>query len=364
MAGSRSTARERSSRREEGRRSADEAAAVQETEETERGDSSLRLSIERLKIENGVIRVRSRDDGTETFSVEDLTLGLQDLTFDPEADSSTAAVTGVGRLTTGRVVHGEIEAERAAGEIRLAGGEAELSELEVRTRNADLVIYRLSLDLLEEPPGYSLSAAGGLDLDGALGLDTEGRGFGRVAIELEAAGEGPELAEVDGGGTLILNSGAIPPIPSIVQIEELLGQALLTGRTYERADIDYRLRDNRVELSPFEIVGDGAQLGGSGVVDLAGPVDMDVFVRLPRRSLGDEALEEEGLDEFEDEAGMVTIPFQVGGTIDDPKVQLTWEGAKALVRDAAESWAEKALEEAKKRAAEWLREQSESDDQN
>jgi hypothetical protein len=286
------------------------------------------------------------------------------LTFDQEADSSTAAVAGGGRLTTGRVVHGEIEAERAAGEIRLAGGQADLSELEVRTRNADLVIYRLELDLLEEPPGYSLTAAGGLDLDGALGLDSESQGFGRVAIELEAAGEGPELAEVDGDGMLILNRGAIPPIPSVVQIEDLLGQSLLTGRAYERTEIDFRLRDNRVELSPFEIVGEGAQLGGSGVVDLAGPIDMDVFVRLPRRSLGDEALQEEQLDEFEDEAGMVTIPFQVAGTIDDPKVQLTWDGAKALVRDAAEGWAEKALEEAKKKAAEWLRERSESEDQD
>ena len=327
-------------------------------------DRSLRLSIERLSIDNGEIRVLSRADQGVLFSVEQLALGLQGLTFDPEADSSTAAVSGEGRLTTGRVVHGEIEAERAAGEIRLSRGQADLTELEVRTRNADLVIYRLVLELLEEPPGYSLTAAGGLDLNGVLGLQAPQGGFGRVAIDLQAAGEGPELAEVDGKGTLTLNRGAIPPIPSIVQIEELLGQPLLTGRVYQQAEIDYRLRDNRVELSPFEIVGDGARLGGQGVIDLAGPVDLEIFVRVPRRSLDEETLEPAELDEAEDEDGMVTIPFQVGGTIEEPKVQLTWDGVKALARDAAGSWAEKALEEATKRAAEWLRSQSGSEDEN
>ena len=89
-------------------------------------------------------------------------------------------------------------------------------------------------------------------------------------------------------------------------------------------------------LEPFEIVGEGATIGGSGEIDLAGPLALDVFVRLPRRGFEDGELTEEQLASLADEGGMVTIPFAVWGTIDDPSVRLTWDGMKALAASSEE----------------------------
>lgn len=326
-------------------------------EDADHPEDPLRLSIRSMAIENGSLSIRPRDRDEASFELEELNLLLEGLAFDPGAPSSTEAVTGAGRLTTGRVLHGDLEATETRGEIRIAGGIADVTELEVRSANSNLMVNRLTIRLLQEPPSYSVEAAGSLDLNGLLGFD-DGDGFGPVVIELGAAGEGPELEEMIGEGTLILNGGAIPGIPSVVQIEELVGQPILTGRQYARSEIDYQVRANKIVLEPFQIVGEGAEIGGSGEIDLAGPLALDISVRLPARGLEMTDMTEEQLASMADEGGQVTVPFHVSGTIDDPAVALTWDGMKALASDSAKSWAEEALEEAKKRAAEWLKSQA------
>ena len=324
-------------------------------------ERELRLLVESLVMEDGSLSIRSRNQEQASFSVEELNLILEGLAYDSEAPSSTQAVSGAGGFSTGRIVHGDVEADRSSGQIRLAGGVADLAELNLHSDNADLMIHELRVLLDQEPPGYTLDAAGGIDLNGVLGVEDRD-GFGPVAIELGAQGEGPEVGELRGTGTVTLNAGSIPGIPSVIEIEELIGQPLLTGRRYERTEIDYAVRENKLVLEPFEIVGEGANIGGSGEIDLAGPLALDVFVRLPRRVLEAGELTAEQLASLADEGDMVTIPFEVGGTVEDPVVKLTWDGVKAVATDTAKSWAEQALDEAKKRATEWL--QSQSDDKD
>lgn len=324
-------------------------------------EDALRLSIERLGIEEGRLSIRTAGHQEAGFRIEELNLVLKRLAFDPASPSSTEAVSGEGRFSTGRLTHGDLEALETRGEIRLAGGTAELTELNVHSANADIMLSKLTVVMLQEPPAYDLVAAGGLDLNGVLGFDTTD-GFGRVAIDLEAEGEGPEVSEMVGKGTLVLNAGSIPGVPSVVQIEDFIGRPLLTGRRYERTEIDYRLIENAIVLEPFEIIGEGANIGGSGEIDLSGPLDLDVFVRLPAGSLEDGKLNEEQLEELTDQDGSVTIPFRISGSIENPQVQLTSEGMKALAKEAAAGWVEQALEEAKKKASEWLKSQSEDRD--
>ena len=324
-------------------------------------EEQVRLSVRSLAIEDGSLSIRSRDRDEAGFKLEDLNLWLEGLTFDPGAASNTEAVTGAGRVSTGRIVHGDLEASEARGQIRIGGGVVDVTELNVQSANADLMVSRLTLSFLQEPPSYTFEAAGGLDMNGVLGL-ADLDGFGPLAIDLGAEGEGPDLSEMVGEGTLTLNAGSIPGFPSVVEIENLVGQPILTGRQYERTEIDYWLTANKIVLEPFEISGEGAEIGGSGEIDLAGPLALEVFVRLPRRGFEDGELTEEQLASLADEGGMVTIPFAVGGTFDDPSVKLTWDGMKALASSATRSWAEQALDEAKKRAAEWLDSQADTRD--
>ena len=351
---------ERKKTRRKGRRQTqtEESAAIVEDSDPE---EQLRLSIKTLVMEDGSLSIRSRNREQADFRIESLNLLLEGLTFDSGAPSSTEAVTGAGRVSTGRIVHGDLEASEGSGQIRIGGGIVDVTELNVQSANADLMVSRLTVRLLQEPPSYNFVAAGGLDLNGVLGL-ADRNGFGPVAIDLGAEGEGPELGAMVGKGTLTVNAGSLPGLPSVVEIEELVGQPLLTGRQYERTEIDYRVSANKLVLEPFEIAGEGATIGGSGEIDLAGPLALDVFVRLPRRGFEDGELTEEQLASLADEGGMVTIPFAVGGTFDNPSVRLTWDGMKALAGKATRSWAEQALEEAKKRAAEWLDSQSDKRD--
>lgn len=337
-----------------------EAASGSAAEPQGRTDP-LRLSIESLAIQDGSLSIHSRKGDDLEFLAEELNLVLGGLVLDPGATTTAEAVSGQGNFDTGRIAHGDLQALRSGGRIRIAAGMAELTELEVRSANADLILSRLTVNLLRDPPTYTILAAGGLDLNGVLDIDVDD-GFGPVGIDLGADGKGPDPADLVGQGTLTLNEGAIPGIPSVLQIEEWVGQPLLTGRRYRKTPVDYTVAANKVLLEPFEIVGEGANIGGSGEIDLSGPVSMDLFVRLPGRGLASSGFDEGELEAASDEDGWVTIPFHVSGTIAEPSVELTWDGMKAASQDAARGWVEEALDEAKKRADEWLRSQSDSRD--
>ena len=354
-------ARRKQERRERRERRRAKKEDVLAESPTDRQSRQLHLSIESLKIDEGSLAVRTPGSDPAELRIEELNLALSGVTVDPAAGFSTESVSGAGRFSTGVIDYGDFQAIQSGGDLRLEAGIATLREFNVRSENADLIIQALTVFLLQEPPGFTLTAAGGLDLNGILGVEG-GEGFGPVAIDLAAEGVGPESEELTGKGVLSLQPGAIPGIGSIVQIEELLGQPLLTGKSYQATDVQYRLVANSIVLEPFEIVGEGGNVGGSGTIEVNGSVDLEVFVRFPRQSLDAGDLEDEKLQALSEEQGMVTVPFRISGTMEDPSVRLSWEGIRNLGADEAESWAEQVLDEAKKKAAEWLKSQSEESD--
>ena len=356
---------DKAERRERRRRSKgdDDRTAAEESGIEGGADSGerLRLSIENLRIEEGAFSSRTLESEAPQLSLADIDLELQGLEFDSEATGGTRA-SGRGRFSSGPIVYGDFEAFQSSGRMELADGIARLSAFEVQAENAELVVDDLAIQLSTDPPKYTLTASGGLDFNGILGA-SEGDGFGPVAIDFVAKGKGPELAAMAGDGTLRLQAGSLPGFPAMVQIEELLGRSLLTGRKYQAATITYELSDSKLLIAPFELIGDGGRVGGAGHVDLGGTLDLDVFVRLPRESLDVGVLDSDHLANLEDDEGMVKIPFTLYGSFDDPKVGMEWSGMKELIRGAGRSWAERALEEAAEKAREWLAEQSEDDGQ-
>ena len=309
-------------------------------------------------MDGGAFSARTTRDEEVDLNIEDLDLSLHDLEFDPQSENSPTAVSGRGKFSSGRIVHGDFEAIRSSGEVELVSGLAMASNVEVHSENSDLTIQELEVKLDRDPPRYTLSAVGGLDLNGVLHVG-EGPRFGSVGIDLEASGKGPELDAMTGEGTLRLEAGALPGFPAMVQIEELLGRTLLTGREYESATIGYQLADNRLIIAPFELIGDGGNVGGEGEVDLAGTMDLDIYIRLPLETLDIGVVDSDQLASLEDDQGMVKIPFTIYGSFEDPKVGMEWDGMKELVKGSGRSWAERALEEAADKARQWLQKQSE-----
>jgi hypothetical protein len=327
--------------------------------DVERG---LRISITHLEIEDGAFYARTVASDAPDLSLENLAMILQGLEFDPNAQSSTTAVSGRGSFSTGRVVQEDFMAIESSGDLRVTGGVARVEELVVRSENADLVVEELEIRLDQDPPRYALKAAGDLDLNGTLGVGQGGR-FGPVEISLTAEGRGPELAAMVGEGTLTLHAGSLPGFPAMVQIEDLLGRSLLTGRQYETTPIAFELFDSQLLIAPFELIGEGGRVGGEGEVDIGGIMDFDLYVSLPGETWESGVVDFEQLRSLEDDQGMIRIPFSLRGTYEDPKVGMEWDGMRDLVRGAGRSWAEDALESAADKVREWLREQSkEADD--
>lgn len=323
-----------------------------EASQTEEGHTA-RLSIETLGVEDGVLTARTNDSAADDLRVEQIDLQLRRLKFDPQAENSTLAVSGSGRFTSGRIDYGDFAAERSSGRVGLDQGRAEIVDFRVSSVNGELSVPQLEMQLDRDPLQYELGAAGSLDLNGILGVAEGGR-FGPMGLDLTATGKGPELRAMRGRGTLTLEAGSLPGFPAMIQIEDLLGRALLTGREYETTAIEYELVDNRLVFAPFELVGDGGNVGGSGAVDLGGMLDLDVYVRLPRETLEIGVVDEEHLATLEDDQGMVQIPFTLSGTFEDPSIGMEWEGIQELMQGAGRSWAERALEEAAEKAKEWL----------
>lgn len=345
--------------REEAKKDPDQPALVAPAPDAH-GSESLRLSVKSLKMNGGAFSARTTLDEEVDLSIDDLNLSLQDLEFDPQSENSPTAVSGRGTFSSSRIVHGDFVALRSSGEVELSSGIAMVTEVEVHSENSDLTIQELQIEVDRDPPRYRFSAVGGLDLNGVLQAG-EGPRFGPVKIDLEAKGRGPELDAMTGEGTLRLDAGALPGFPAMVQIEELLGRTLLTGREYESATIDYELADNQLIIAPFELVGDGGKVGGEGEFDLAGTMDLDVYIRLPLETLDIGLVDSDQLASLEDDQGMVKIPFTIHGSFEDPKVGMEWDGLKELVQGSGRSWAERALEEAADKAREWLQEQGSSD---
>lgn len=309
------------------------------------------IVVDRLLLENLVIEVIADDASAASRATAPTTLPvprvwrvslaqveLHDVVVDPRASSVAVGLSAHGHIdvdevrAAGRIASGNRAQFTADNGIFTVTG-LELTMPEGRFSAAELVV-----DLTSAPYTYRTSLAGAdIDLNGFLGIE-ESDALGLVSIEMDAGGAGPETASIVGSGRIHLAEGHIPDLPALDQVAELLGLRL-AGRRYEPTIIEFTVGGNRVEVSPFEILGDGLRLEASGELGIGGGVDARARISVPRQHLNmgtwQGGLADGIVDALTDENGWVSIPLLIGGTVDELQVRPDSTALFAALQQAA-----------------------------
>ena len=287
-----------------------------------------------------VIRSEGIEGSGSTTRMEGLNLRLENLVYDPKAESPIHAFSGEGVLEIVEIAFDSTQITDVRGELRVTEGRAEIKPLGFSTQPGRFTAD-MGVDLNPVPFEYALSLqADLLDLNRMVNAE---QGFGPGALSLDAEGSGPDPKNLEGQGIFKLGEGEFPATPMLVQIDEKLGRSVLVGTPYEATEVRLRIADNVLTLEPFEFEADRAKLGLEGWVHLDGPLELDFAVGTTREGIHIAGVGSTILDVLADEGGWVMIPVTVTGTRENPKVRpdtsallaLAGQGTKRLVEEKA-----------------------------
>ena len=294
------------------------------------------VSIAEFRIENGTVVSRIEEPSPAETTITGLNLRLKEFRLDSSAAEPILGLSGKGSIEVDRIITDDLQLEGSHGRIEIDRGRVSISDLGVKTRNASLEVSALGLNLRREPPPFNLQAGGEYDLN-AFVEEGGTRTFGPASLQMSLSGEAPSVDQINGDGTLRLESGEIPAFPMVTLIEHILGENLITGSRYQATDIAFTVENGRIHVQPFVLPVEDMQISGLGTIEMNGPLDLEVSVRLPRDRVDIEALE--GAIDGLTEDGYTTLPFNVTGTAGDPEVTID----SSLYKDAMKGMGKKAL---------------------
>jgi len=294
------------------------------------------VTIAVFRIEDGSLISRTEGPVSNETTVSGIDLKLEDLRLDSSVADPLLGLSAAGSIEIEQISDGANVVSGTRGGIEVDRGLVAISDFGVDTENAALEISRLDLDLRQEPPRYSLALGGTYDLDSAVA--TEGSdSFGPASLQMSLEGRGPGLDQMTGAGVLRLESGSIPPFPMVSLIERLLGEQLITGTRYEATNIEFTLAETIVDLAPFVMALENMQIAGQGTVELSGPLDLQLGIKLPREQVHVKGIE--GAIDGLTEDGWTTLPFDIDGTLGEPDVSID----SSIYKDAAVGMGKKAI---------------------
>jgi hypothetical protein len=281
------------------------------------------LAVGRVLLHDGALAVRAEGAPEADVEIRGLEADLHDL-------SLAKAVQGLraeGGLRTGEIRLGRLAGTEGSGRLRLADGHLVLEDFGLNLRQGRFLLDRLDADLTLDPFAYRLSlGVDPLDTNAVLAAGPGG-GFGPGVVRFAATGSGAETRGMVGEGTLALAAGRLPGSPLFTALENVLGRAALEGSAYRPVTVPFRLQDDRLHLSPFEMRTSLLALGISGWADLAGPLDLRIAVRAPRDAVAAARVPARLLD-LVDKGGWVTLPLRVVGTPESPRVTADGEALR------------------------------------
>jgi hypothetical protein len=262
---------------------------------------------------------------------------FSDIVLDPAASTPLEQIRARGTLTAAEVRTEALTATDARGGISIGDSRISLSDLGLATPNAQLSLPSFEADFTASPFTYKLEVSGGVDVNGL--LNATGEGFGAASLSLQGSGAGPDPNDFVADGVLRLESGSIPSSPWLDLVEKLLGKGFISGAAYQGADIGLGVAEGRLDISPFELAAEAFKLGAGGWVDLQGPISLRLEVFAPREMMNIGGVTGDVLDALADDNGWLTVTFDIGGTFDDPDVDLDW----TIFEEAAKSGLKKGV---------------------
>jgi hypothetical protein len=311
------------------------------SDEGSRGVS--KVSISEIRVTDGKLSVTSEGSEEAGLSVDGFDLELGDLALDSTAPSPLLGFAASGGLEIDRIQLNDMTLEGGRGEMNLDRGRMSVTDLGVETANASLQVAELAADLTQDPAPYRLQVGGSYDVNSL--VEADGDGFGPAALEFSANGAGPDVNDMAASGTFRLEDGQIPAFPMMVRIEKLLGKSLIVGYPYEGTDIVFSIDDGVAEIEPFVMGFENLQMAGGGAIELAGPIDMQIDIRVPRESVSNKLLDP-FIDGMTDEEGWTTIPFNIGGSMAEPDVDFDMTSIKQTATDMGKRAVTRALDSA------------------
>lgn len=302
---------------------------------------TLQLEIHRVRLTDGELVLASADPEVAPTEVRGLDLVLEDVTTGAAGERSLAGLAGLRargalKMTEARV--GELHATDGRGDVafedghlRLTGGRLSLDAGPVRS-------LELDLDLTAEPYGYELAlgaeplATGallagekkgeqGAGDDGGKDAETGGDGgFGPSRLTFQAQGRGGGLEAMQADGRLAVDGGTLPVHPLLAAIDALVEGAGLVGAEYEPVDVEFQVREGRVDLRPFRLVAGGTTLDVRGTAVPDGPWDLWLALAVPRQGIRVKEIPHELLDVLTDDDGRLHLPLRVSGDVERVRV--------------------------------------------
>lgn len=326
-----------------------DSTADRTTTETDRAPVSTKaksrfisaVSVSEIRVTDGNLKVVEAGSSSGGLRILGLDFELGDLFLDSNAASASLGLAARGSVRIEKVLLDEMTIKGGRGNMALDHGRLSITDLGIETVNANLEVAEIAVDLTQEPPPYRLDVGGSYDLNSLVEATNEG--FGRASLEFAATGAGPDLDRMQAEGTFRLENGQIPAFPMMVRIERLLGRSLLVGYPYEGTDIVFAISDGRVVVEPFVMGFENLQMAGGGTIDVTGPIDMQIDVRLPRESISNSTLDP-FIDGMTDEDGWTTVPFDIAGTMAEPDVEFDMTSIKNTAKDMGKRAVTEALD--------------------
>lgn len=340
---------------------------------SEPGSDGLRLEIQRVRLTGGELILRSADPAVAPTEVRGLDLALDDVTTGAAGEGERAGLAGLrarGALGVAEARLGELHAADGHGDVafedghlRVTGGRLTLDAGPVRS-------LELDLDLTTEPFGYELALGaepletgallapekkaeekGGKKQDGREEGERKDGGFGPSRLTFQARGRGGGLEGMQADGRLAVEGGTLPVHPVLAAVDALVEGAGLVGAEYLPVDVEFEVRDGRVDLRPFRLVAGGTTLDVRGTAVPDGPWDLWLSLAVPRRGIDIEELPRELLDVLTDDDGRLHLPLRVSGAVESVRVvpdpdalaEATRRGAERRLRNRFEDELQRGL---------------------
>lgn len=297
----------------------DRRPPVSRVEEPIPGADRIAAEIHEVRIEDGVLIVRSGGSAPRA-TLEGLHLVLADVVLDGETASVLAGLSASGDLAIGSASLEVGRLDEARGRLEISDGRLLLSDVAFRSRLGAFTAAG-EIGLMRAPFEHGLTvAADPLDLHALTG-SPESAGFGHATLTVESSGRGTDPGTLTGSGTLRIGAGTLPYFPLLTQLEAALRRLSLWEAPYADVEAPFQLVNGRLDFAPFAVRSDGFDVRVAGLLGLDGELDLRLDLEADRERVSMRNVPDDVERALTIAPGRLGIPVRIGGSADEPRVE-------------------------------------------